>query len=235
MHAAYRTWQQVMAAKQAEHDRQRLVTRPGMCLLAVITMLGGPNTGVHDAALGMRLSPNLHTTGTPPAGALCWWTGGSHGYGHVAISAGAGYTWTTDILRAARIDKVAISLIHDRWGLTYRGWTDNYCGQFTVDTAATVTRPDVSLRRINAAQKVEQKAPRAVRGYPDGAVLVEKALAKIGVTTGGGANIDGHLGTGYTAAVHTFQNQHSGGGDGILGPREFALLASMSGLFDAVA
>lgn len=238
MHGPYRSYTQVMAAYQSEHDHQRLVTGYGMCLRAVITMLGGPNTGIHDAALGYRMTSNVHTTGTPPAGAVLWWTGGSQGYGHVAVSSGAGYMWSTDLLRSSRVDKVPITLAHDKWGETYRGWSDNYCNQFSVSLAPTKvpSPPAVSLKRINAAQKIEQAAPRTTKTYAAGAVLVEKALVKVGITSDGGANIDGHLGTGYTAAVKAYQIRLKNyPADGVFGPKQFAYLSKGSGLFSAVA
>ena len=62
----------------------------------------------------------------PPAGALVFWTGGSHGYGHVAISLGNGKIASTDIRRHGQVDVVPLSEIHQRWGLSYAGWAPPY-------------------------------------------------------------------------------------------------------------
>lgn len=63
-----------------------------------------------------------------PAGVPIWWTGGSHGFGHVAISTGAGWCWSTDIHRVGYFDHVPIAEIHDRWGLTFAGWSEDING-----------------------------------------------------------------------------------------------------------
>lgn len=58
-----------------------------------------------------------------PRGAPVWWTGGSRGAGHTAISVGGGLCLTTDWARAGRIDYAHINEITSRWGLDYKGWT----------------------------------------------------------------------------------------------------------------
>lgn len=44
-------------------------------------------------------------------------------YWHVAISAGGGAIWSTDILRAGRYDKVTIAYLERRWHARCIGWT----------------------------------------------------------------------------------------------------------------
>jgi hypothetical protein len=49
---------------------------------------------------------------TPPKGVPVWWTGGSRGFGHVAISAGGGFVIRTDTGgrgRVGRTDSVAMT------------------------------------------------------------------------------------------------------------------------------
>lgn len=67
-------------------------------------------------------------TGTPPRGALVWWTGGSHGAGHVAVSIGDGTCWTSDFgndayLGDGKIHRERISNIAQHASFTYRGWS----------------------------------------------------------------------------------------------------------------
>ena len=63
-----------------------------------------------------------------PAGVPVFWTGGRHGYGHVAISTGRGYCWSTDIRRDGYFDHVPITLIRQRWGLELVGWAEDLNG-----------------------------------------------------------------------------------------------------------
>lgn len=66
---------------------------------------------------------NRHTSWPPPASVPLWWTNGT--YGHVAVSAGHGYCWSTDFLRTGRVDKVRIASITSGWGQRYRGWSED--------------------------------------------------------------------------------------------------------------
>jgi hypothetical protein len=62
----------------------------------------------------------------PPAGAPVYWAGGSHGYGHIALSAGHGMIYSTDIRRIGKVDLVPLDEIRARWGLRYLGWSRDY-------------------------------------------------------------------------------------------------------------
>lgn len=42
---------------------------------------------------------------------------------HVALSAGKGYVWSTDILRPGHVDKVSIAYLERRWHAECLGWT----------------------------------------------------------------------------------------------------------------
>lgn len=64
-----------------------------------------------------------HTSWPPPPAVPVWWTNGT--YGHVALSAGHGYCWSTDFLRYGYVDKVRIASITSGWGQHYRGWTED--------------------------------------------------------------------------------------------------------------
>ena len=66
----------------------------------------------------------VHTWYNPPAGVPVFWSGGSQGFGHVAISDGNGNVWSTDIKREGKWDLVPIAEIHTKWGLNYEGWTE---------------------------------------------------------------------------------------------------------------
>lgn len=59
---------------------------------------------------------------TIPAGVMLYWSGGSRGYGHAAVGVGGGKMVSTDLPTTGRVGKVAISMAHDRWGLTFLGY-----------------------------------------------------------------------------------------------------------------
>lgn len=79
----------------------------------------------------------------PPRGFPVFWAGGSHDDGHEALSAGVPgsklgnalrrlfgranetWVWSTDILRDGYFDYVPMSLIEQKWGLSYLGWTED--------------------------------------------------------------------------------------------------------------
>lgn len=81
-----------------------------------------------------------HRPGTAPAGRPYFWTGGSHGFGHVAIT--DGYTklgrnlrvWTVDWpnpvtgSRDGKWRRVRVDTITKRWGLQPVGWGDSLNG-----------------------------------------------------------------------------------------------------------
>lgn len=82
----------------------------------------------HDAAAHWRdavKTGRAHRGSTPPVGALVYWTGGSKGYGHAAVSIGGGKIVSTDIKRKGKADVVSIAYLNQRWGnLQYQGWAD---------------------------------------------------------------------------------------------------------------
>ncbi len=47
---------------------------------------------------------------------------------HVAISAGNGWCWSTDILRPGRWDRVRIDDLAKRWNMKYLGWSETLNG-----------------------------------------------------------------------------------------------------------
>lgn len=133
------------ARNQSEHgpriDRWLGVgTFTGWCLKAVRTCYGvdahdfTPNNGRDPLAIeAFDDAAHKHPVGSTqtlsiPRGVPVFWRGGSTGAGHIAISAGDGFCWSTDILRPGFFDKVPVSLIAEKWGLTLVGWTEDLNG-----------------------------------------------------------------------------------------------------------
>ena len=106
----------------------------GQCLLAVQECYGIPARDP-SAAAAWAAANHKHPTADPasiPRGYPVWWTGGSHGFGHVAIAAGGGQVWSTDIRRVGFFDLVPITEIQAVWGLTLRGWSEDLEGVMVV-------------------------------------------------------------------------------------------------------
>lgn len=104
---------------------------PGMCLREVRECFGvGP--GAEDAAEAWASAQKKHRTTSPgkfPRAVPVFWTGGSHGHGHIALASGYdGMCWSTDIRRPGWFDHVPIEEIHNKWGLTLVGWSEDLNG-----------------------------------------------------------------------------------------------------------
>lgn len=156
----------------------------GLCLRFVRTALGIP--AVYPSAIAAwKGAQNKHTAGPPPAGAPVFWSGGA--YGHIALSVGGGRVLSTDIRRRGHVDEVAIDLVHDRWGLTYLGWSEDLNGR-PVDLAGRPTKPaqpkdapapspreddDMSQAQYDALMKAIDEVKEDVRDYALWQVLYE--------------------------------------------------------------
>lgn len=107
--------------------------RPYYCKRECREAYGITQSHSDDAAEAWAEAKHKHPTDDPmaaPRGALLFWTGGSHGYGHVAIAAGNGMMWSTDIKRLGYFDLAPITDVRRKWGpsLTFVGWTEDMDG-----------------------------------------------------------------------------------------------------------
>ena len=125
-HGNPRTVNQAMAWYQKQVD-DKVYVRPNSCANAVARAYGWSNGGCYGpncSALEVwgAISPKWKHPGKgdPPRGALVFWKTGQV-YGHVAVSAGNGMIYTTDVPRA-RFGLVPIAKI-DSWGPRV-GWSD---------------------------------------------------------------------------------------------------------------
>lgn len=95
----------------------------GMCDNFCANMYGFDASGYVDATAhwaAMKPGQKHPADHNPPAGMLAFWGGG---HGHIAISAGGGYVWSTDIAGAGTVAKVLLSKITTTWGKPYLGWS----------------------------------------------------------------------------------------------------------------
>ena len=64
----------------------------------------------------------VHSGYAVPRGVPVYWTGGSHGAGHIALSVGGGMCLSTDWKRSGRIDYARIDDITRAWHLNFQGY-----------------------------------------------------------------------------------------------------------------
>lgn len=200
-----RTPEQALAAAKREHDHP---TRSwvGWCLVFVRTMYG-IGAKHPSAAAAWNASKRKHRTTSSrdiPRGVPVWWTGGSGGFGHVAISTGSGRCWSTDYARRGKVDHVKIDDITRGWGLRLVGWTDDVNDVRVYSSALNKLDPrNYGMGKRNSAVKW-LKSRLAAKGYRKGLLLTSSTY-----------------GAGTRARVRDFQRAQGWRGsdaDGIPGP-----------------
>lgn len=140
-----------------------LKTEPDGCQKECRVAYGVASDGTPSAAADWVRSQHKHRTDDPkaiPRGALVRWTGGSHGYGHVAIATGDGRCWSTDIITRGRRSLVDIDLIRQKWGLTLVGWTEDIDGVVVyaslaakVETSGRPPKIQKAIDKLKTAKK----------------------------------------------------------------------------------
>jgi len=106
-------------ARRAEQDP---TNDPGYCL-QWCRQKAGIDALYGDAATAWAHTHDRHPGALdPPRGALAYWTGGSQGYGHIAVSVGGGKVRSTDAGGWGYVATVPLSWVHNHWGLPFAGW-----------------------------------------------------------------------------------------------------------------
>lgn len=98
---------------------------PGMCDKWVASYYGYSSSGYATAIAHWNAIPvtDKHPNDVnAPAGALVFWSGGSSGAGHVALSLGGGKIVSTDYPRSGITSATTIDAISNGWGEHYQGW-----------------------------------------------------------------------------------------------------------------
>jgi hypothetical protein len=174
----------------------------GMCLKFVRTCYSvGPKHA--SAAIAWNKTKYRHTS-TPPKGVPVWWTGGSRGFGHVAISDGGGYVISTDTGGKGRVGRTSIKHITTSWRQTYRGWTEDINGVRVY--VPSDSKPAAEVLSASAVAKMFR------RGTKSNAVLtIQKALrVEVGLDFSSGPGTPGRK---TKAAYQTWQRRLGFRGD----------------------
>lgn len=177
----------------------------GLCLMFTRTALGvdsGAGSAIeawHDVK-----AANRHGGKNPPPGVPVFWKVGT--WGHVAVSAGGGLVWSTDILRKGKVDKVSIDYLSRRWGATYLGWAETLNGERVYTAAAKVPRQKpVHVEHIRESAEHDPARPAGEAAHPYEVGVIEKALVAEGVLDD--RWLDGSWGTKTEAAWARWQKR----------------------------
>lgn len=209
---AVRTPAQVVAWAKRQHD----IGASGwhMKCQKFARMAAGAGGGAATALIGWRQARYRHRTGTPPAGSFVWWGGGR--YGHVAVSIGGGYIWSTDIRRRGYVDRVSISYLTSRWNMPYFGWSED------INNVRIRVRPPPpgGAPRVSLANLRPRKRNADVK-------LLQSVLRRKGYSRFNPSGATGYYGAETQAMVRAFQLAQGWRGadaDGVPGPKTCARL-----------
>jgi hypothetical protein len=179
-------------AQAAARARAYSTYKIGYCLNFVWHCIDYPKVaGLASANAAWSAARQKVTSGTPPAGAPVYWSGGK--YGHIAVSLGGGYCRSTDYPSKGRVGTVSIASLTKQWGLRYRGWSRDYAGKSiiglgtsssypaakSVDLSAAIHRSNLKLGKTHADVKRFELALWNTLGGPYRAALGSNA-SKVG-------------------------------------------------------
>lgn len=190
---------------------------PGMCAYFTGKCYGQQSTGYSSAATQWAAIPDQYKhpgDQNPPPGAVCYYLGGSHGYGHAAISVGGGKIRSTDMNANGYYHEGTVNTVdinapsHWGYGQHYVGWAHPYFhGTLlaTVPTPSTPTLPVVSLGHLVGAAQTDAPGKGTPKRFPADTVRVEQALASEGLLPK--ALVDGSFGTSTVLAYKAWQRK----------------------------
>ena len=159
-----------------------------------------------------------------PRGAPYYWTGGRHGYGHVALIVGNGLCWSTDAHARGRVDLVRINDLTEAWGLTPAGWAED------INDTRIWHTPAVTLTNVLSAAEVRRRPGGLTAGVVADVLRVERCLARRGYLAVD--YIGGVYGTRTIEAMHRFQQDRGLSGRGL--PTRESIEAVLKGWYRLV-
>ncbi|GAA4739421.1 hypothetical protein GCM10023350_24800 [Nocardioides endophyticus] len=116
------------AAETVAAAQASMYNVPGQCLGWSREQADIPSRFM-DAATAWEHATGRHSRDTtPPKGAAVYWTGGSGGHGHIAISVGNGMVRSSDAGGSGVVATISLRQLTREWHLTYVGWADSING-----------------------------------------------------------------------------------------------------------
>lgn len=157
------------AAAYAEHGTDFGV---GMCLYASRSAAQADG-GIKDAvaAWGNSQHKHKHSQSIPPRGTFVFYGGGSKGHGHVTVSDGNGWEYSTDLKRRGKVDRVRHTDLMRAWGktparptgLTYLGYAEDINGVWPTFKPARAVRLSRMVESAKHDTATFAHNPRQVR------------------------------------------------------------------------
>lgn len=134
-----------------------------------------------------------------PANVPIWWVGGSHGYGHVAVSLGNGLCRSTDWPRSYQVSTARIDDISRAWNLTFVGWSEDINDVTVYDGSVP---PTGTVLNLNAVRNAVHQGISLKHG-----VTLKKAVA---AEVGAGSMVltNGILGQGFRDRYELVQEKY---------------------------
>lgn len=136
----------------------------GMCYRWTREMFGLPAVGDRDgdgdadAVDGWRAAKHRHPGDrTPPGGVPVFWSGGSKGHGHAALTTFDGRVRSIDTGPSGfgTVGTVDLGWFERHWGLTYLGWSEDLGGQrIPTGAPAPTPQPPINYRDFPTADTV---------------------------------------------------------------------------------
>lgn len=199
----------------------------GLCLQYTREMLGVPAKYASAIIAWTHVAKaDRHGGAEPPPGVPVFWRVGR--WGHVALSAGGGYVWSTDILRKGKVDKVRISYLSRKWGADYLGWGETLNGKRVYTAAAKVPRQrPVYVEHIRESAQHDPARPAGRAAHPYEVGVIEKALVAEGLLDD--RWLDGSWGTKTEAAWARWQRRIGNDPNGRPGREGLVKLAAKRG------
>lgn len=189
------------AKSQADN---RVWWRVGLCLkftrtcFNVAAMQNASPAGGY-ALLAWERAKHRHGVGVkrPPAGVPVFFDDLGR-YGHIAVSAGGGYCYTTDYPTLNRVTKVPITSIERGWGCRYIGWTEDING-------VRVWRPPLlDLSDVAKCARTEPGRP-TLSQHPAQVKALARALRREGLLSA--VNVTGHFSLAKKRAYASWQKR----------------------------
>lgn len=156
----------------------------GMCLVFTRSAFSVP-ARYGSARLAWTNARRKHRTGSGgiPPGVPVFWLGGSHGYGHIALSLGNGLCRSTDWPHAYQVNTARIDDITRRWGQHFQGWTEDLNGITVYKGNAAASGFVIDVSNVQHAARNDGKIVNGTKLKKAVAAEVGKGSMNLATTT----------------------------------------------------
>lgn len=145
--------------------RKTKTFEPGFCLRFVRTAYGvdARFLSASEAWRNANFKHSVKSGMQVPRGAPVYWTGGSQGFGHIAIATGNGRCWSSDAGGSGLTGKVSIDELTKRWGINFEGWAEDVNGVRVYDAGKSQKPSSNTVVRLKQVQPDPREDVRQVQ------------------------------------------------------------------------